>query len=1721
MLIRKLQSEYEATQQTTQEHLLMLQQVVADGLPLDDEAEATLHVRLEQLRSTYREIYHLTASVTGPTAPAESDGRIKSLIALYEEKCGEKVQDSLLRFVSVRSVEERYQVPLMPLQERAQQILASFASGNVIDENEAVVAAAQLFLEALDMANLDSEEGDTILDQLLTYFSPIIPRGLSLGKYGMADATTLDRNESEPIIVIQPDIEQNPTDDTQLPIEEDIPPTDEPADSPPISQPIIIDGGDVIFEDKDIDDDVLSDSDEFIMLASLHQIRPKQKGAKTFLSDIGPLHRFARFLLPLFTWTGCLTIEQIQGFTDLHKPKPSMEKTDEITGLLNRLCGKHIVAAYDISGDGRFVYCLTRYADACLRLESVKRSMYNTSKYSILAEHELPADLLSVRLEQNDELLLVFTGMEDKVIETAWKTLCWDSDEEIYTYNIPEPPEPETRATEEAPVIEEQEDKTANENDDEQDLSPIAEIAEETAPIMHICEEAGLLDKKDAEPEAVDTAENVSLCENNLATQAHLPVDPVEIAKLLFEDHIPKDSDIVALVFALLKRGEYEKDVDKEYVYDDLAKAFCLAWAAALDDRFPLCQELYQQLQAATGFQPEQLDLRGESLSLTFPNNTPDASVQPLMLAAYLRAMFAPMNSYDYILRTSAQSLFNYYDETFTEYQAIKPLFHLLVKLQENGLPGGFTSSLLLSLSDKSVQEARLGSLRARANELIDAPQMLTPMNGLTKLANDCFGLGSDLRECMVILANDKTDQMKHVHAVLDVFMSDESIDSNKVNAYIDSEWANAREKYSKIALRYVGRGKVSRAFLQRLTIMQEWLSLKQSILNDGSGAARKQKELVKSELQNVFGAVSDGYVPCEGRCLLERLAFDLLDRLEGKAPSFPYAGLLHGGFVSLEKDGSPWFDAQLCAVKYAEPWRSMLRLIAAPVLAFSVVKKAILDPEADNLDVLDNLRQLECIDGYKAGLLGQPAMQVTPKDLRDNRQQVAETETTDFLRYLSMAYFNDQINEDTEEYIEALLDNYKDTFFEVGDYGCWRQFLSALNRQIADSSAARFSQLKSQLNTHKNSGAASSWLDQAERLINEQKYSVAEDYITRFEAGQGEDSAMLSVGNDMDSSFRRFLSDSVFEPIYRECTLRKAVPAQQFAWNYTEPRLPREWTSRTRESSLRFLQSWPFTGSKAEADTVHVFLNNLGFESEVARKRDVGLYELFEVPVRQAKRDARDYLHPIAAFGTQMVSPMEVLCLKGNYRPKELVDTICARGMKNMAIVLLDGILNKADRATVSEVFHKEKRGQSPFIIIDRVLLLYLAQIEDTRRLPELLQCSLPYTSYQPFIRGSGHTPDEMFSGRVKELQSIMDSNGASVVYGGRQLGKTALLLRAEHRCHDASNHRYAIFIDCYTVRGETAFVERVTDEIQRKTGLPLSPTDNISGLCREIDRHMRSKKIETLLLLLDETDGFLTSISHPENGEPYHALHPMIDLKRQSANRFRFVLAGLHNVYRAKNATERDGVFGQLGNPLCIKPLSPSEAFDLLAKPLAYLGFQVDSGQMEAVLANTNYYPGLLQLFGYNLVEKLTTEYASFYNAANHPPYPLGEVHLSQIMSSLFTEIRDKFLLTLNLDQRYYMLARCVALLYHLQNENIADGFTIDQILEVAHCFNIQCLQGMDANSCRTLLDEMTDMGVFSAPVRGSQYRLRRQSLLRLIGKDEQALEDDILKANEEVQA
>ena len=135
------------------------------------------------------------------------------------------------------------------------------------------------------------------------------------------------------------------------------------------------------------------------------------------------------------------------------------------------------------------------------------------------------------------------------------------------------------------------------------------------------------------------------------------------------------------------------------------------------------------------------------------------------------------------------------------------------------------------------------------------------------------------------------------------------------------------------------------------------------------------------------------------------------------------------------------------------------------------------------------------------------------------------------------------------------------------------------------------------------------------------------------------------------------------------------------------------------------------------------------------------------------------------------MKSPIPVVLLFGQQQPKDLIDVVSSLDFGGMCIVLLDRFVDRASRRQIAELFHTRTSGQNPFILLDQVLMLYLAMHQRTERIPILLKCSLPYTSYQPFVYDGGPTPDEMFVGRTRELSTIIDPNGACVVYGGRQL--------------------------------------------------------------------------------------------------------------------------------------------------------------------------------------------------------------------------------------------------------------------------------------------------------------------------------------------------------------
>ena len=56
---------------------------------------------------------------------------------------------------------------------------------------------------------------------------------------------------------------------------------------------------------------------------------------------------------------------------------------------------------------------------------------------------------------------------------------------------------------------------------------------------------------------------------------------------------------------------------------------------------------------------------------------------------------------------------------------------------------------------------------------------------------------------------------------------------------------------------------------------------------------------------------------------------------------------------------------------------------------------------------------------------------------------------------------------------------------------------------------------------------------------------------------------------------------------------------------------------------------------------------------------------------------------------------------------------------------------------------------------------------------------------------------PPEIFIGRQEELEKIESPSGVNIVYGGRQLGKSALLKKAKMDIDFDENNNRAVYIE------------------------------------------------------------------------------------------------------------------------------------------------------------------------------------------------------------------------------------------------------------------------------------------------------------------------------------
>ncbi|SCE69106.1 hypothetical protein GA0074696_0256 [Micromonospora purpureochromogenes] len=413
-------------------------------------------------------------------------------------------------------------------------------------------------------------------------------------------------------------------------------------------------------------------------------------------------------------------------------------------------------------------------------------------------------------------------------------------------------------------------------------------------------------------------------------------------------------------------------------------------------------------------------------------------------------------------------------------------------------------------------------------------------------------------------------------------------------------------------------------------------------------------------------------------------------------------------------------------------------------------------------------------------------------------------------------------------------------------------------------------------------------------------------------------------------------------------------------------------------------------------------------------------------------------------------------------------------------------------------------QRSEKPVIVIDDIAMLHLA-LHGSGQFMATARTLLPFAAANPYAPdGLAALPLEMFFGRRSERADIIDPYGANLLYGGRQLGKTALLQEAA-RAFARVPTNLPIYVTLHNVIGTKVNPLTLWDKLSEKLAeekiLPPKKTrDPIKNVTTAIKAWLGENPTRRMLLLIDECDGFFDADA--ELGFE-HVTH-LRNLRDETSRRCKPVFAGLHQVQRFAHLPNQPLAGAHLGEQIAIGPLSPEPAYQLLFTPMEALGIRFASDELiHRILAYCNYQPKLLQLVGKALVSSALSR------RDGGPYYLIDEKLLDQVLGSesLQQRVRQTVRLTLDLDSRYKLIALVVA--YAALEHGADHTMTTSQLREECQSWWAAGFARQEPAEFRSLLDEMRDLGVLAVTA-GTRWRLRSTNVLRLLGSTNEIWEE-----------
>ncbi|MGW2708637.1 hypothetical protein ACWC4J_06545 [Streptomyces sp. NPDC001356] len=398
------------------------------------------------------------------------------------------------------------------------------------------------------------------------------------------------------------------------------------------------------------------------------------------------------------------------------------------------------------------------------------------------------------------------------------------------------------------------------------------------------------------------------------------------------------------------------------------------------------------------------------------------------------------------------------------------------------------------------------------------------------------------------------------------------------------------------------------------------------------------------------------------------------------------------------------------------------------------------------------------------------------------------------------------------------------------------------------------------------------------------------------------------------------------------------------------------------------------------------------------------------------------------------------------------------------------------------------------------------------------LQRVTLPWTSYDPYTPFvAGAVPPEVFYGRDQELREVMNPDGGLFLYGGRQLGKSALLRRVAELFPRRSEANVAVYLDLVKAEiGQAESPERIwkllADDLKRQRVIdPKKVSDQAQPehVANAIRGWLDADDSRRMLILADEADAFLTADSRRvfrSGGEStFQNVKRFQQLMEQTDRRLKVVFAGLHQVQRFGELSNVSTAHG--GPDVLVGPLNPTAAVRLVTEPMAALGFVFERPELVwRILAITNYQANLVQIFCSELVRTLQGR-----SPRGHArPTPITEADVQEVAASetVRTRLAERLRFTINLEDRYRVLTLVIAL------RSLQDGYrgdySAEDLLQWAREAWEEGFHELGVKQVQIYLREMVGLGLLVQLGDRSRFAVRSPNVVNMLGtRDDLLLE------------